>query len=75
MIEAAGGAKPVTLIKFHRVLIVSFILLCGFLGETLWRRYQDQGGALLLTAALFFVVLGVGFGFYLRTVGRRSSPR
>ncbi len=64
-----------TLIKFHRVLIVSFILLCGVLGWVLWRRYEAQGGTLLLASALFFGAVGVGFCFYLRTIGRKRHLR
>lgn len=64
-----------SLIKFHRVLIVSFILLCGILGWVLWRKYEAQGEGLLLASAVFFALLGVGFGFYLRTVGRKRRAR
>ncbi len=60
-----------SLIKFHRVLIVTFILMCGVLGWVLWQRWDKHGATTDLAGAVGSAVVGIGCGFYLRTVGRK----
>lgn len=62
-----------SLIKFHRVLIVTFILLCGLLGWVLWKRWERDATTSALLGAIGCAVVGIGCGFYLRTVGRKRS--
>jgi hypothetical protein len=63
----------VSLIKFHRVLIVTFILLCGVLGWVLWKKWQQGADSTALVGAVACVVVGIGAGFYVRSVGKKPT--
>ncbi len=62
--------KPMSLIGFHRFLIVTAIVFCfGFAGYEVWVWSATRSpGTLIL--ALVFVILGAGLVAYLRRLGR-----
>ncbi len=62
--------QPMSLIGFHRFLIVTAILFClGFAGWELWAWTTTRSTATLVLA-IVFIVLGIGLGAYLRRLGR-----
>ena len=62
--------QPMSLIGFHRFLIVTAILFClGFAGWEI-RAWSATRGTATLVLAVIFVALGVGLALYLRRLGR-----
>jgi len=62
--------QPMSLIGFHRFLIVTAILFClGFAGWEVW-AWSATRRTSTLVLAIVFVALGVGLGLYLRRLGR-----
>lgn len=60
----------ISLLAFHRFLIVAAIAFClGYAGWEMRAWLQnDDGGALAI--AVLFLLLGVGLALYLRRLGR-----
>ena len=59
-----------SLILFHRVLILFGIVFCA--GYAVWEfvNFTDGGGTRSLLIALGFLVAALGLGYYLRNLGR-----
>ncbi len=63
-----------SLIHFHRFLIVCFILFSLYFAWHLFTRWRDFSRTPDLLTAIFFAVGAVAFSFYLRTVKARRRP-
>jgi hypothetical protein len=68
-----------SLVHFHRFLIVAFIIFSGFFAWRSFDRHVQSGGtAGDLWAGVVALVVGLGFILYLRTVrapAGRDPPR
>jgi hypothetical protein len=67
----ASEETAMSLIAFHRFLIVCFILFSLYFAWHMFARWRDDGQAIDLGVGIFFALCVVGFSLYLRTVGKR----